>query len=204
MNADITLFTAACTGNPKNNVYPNEARITDKASFAAAVKHDHVCAKYKDDRRYASGFEVSDCVPMDCDNDHSNDPAEWKTPSDVAAAFPGASFYVAYSRNHMKSKDGKAPRPKFHVYFPIERVSDANLYVAMKQQIYDRFPYFDSNAKDAARFLFGSDNGVEFFPQSGISNVFRNGFGNFRRPTDKAVTVSGRSADKCGSCGAGK
>ena len=30
MNADITLFTAACTGSPKNNVYPNETIITDK------------------------------------------------------------------------------------------------------------------------------------------------------------------------------
>ena len=164
MNADITLFTAACTGSPKNNVYPNETIITDKTSFAEAVKHDHVCAKYKDYRRFVGGFEYSNCIPMDCDNDHSDDPAEWKTSADVAAAFPGASFYVAYSRNHMKAKGDKTPRPKFHVYFPVERVSDANLYVVMKQQIYDRFPYFDSNAKDAARFLFGSDNGVEFFP----------------------------------------
>lgn len=163
MNADITLYTVTCTGNPKNNVYPNVKRVTDKASFAEAVRFDHVCAKYKADRRYAGGFEYSDCIPMDCDNDHSEIEAEWKTPADVAAAFPGASFYVAYSRNHMKTKGDKAPRPKFHVYFPIERVSDTNLYVAMKQQIYDRFPYFDSNAKDAARFLFGSDNGVEFF-----------------------------------------
>ena len=164
MNADITLFTAACTGSPKNNVYPNETIITDKTSFAKAVKHDYVCAKYKDYRRFVGGFEYSNCIPMDCDNDHSDDPAEWKTSADVAAAFPGASFYVAYSRNHMKAKGDKTPRPKFHVYFPVERVSDANLYVVMKQQIYDRFPYFDSNAKDAARFLFGSDNGVEFFP----------------------------------------
>ena len=54
MNADITLFTAACTGSPKNNVYPNETIITDKTSFAEAVKHDHVCAKYKDYRRFVA------------------------------------------------------------------------------------------------------------------------------------------------------
>ena len=54
MNADITLFTAACTGSPKNNVYPSETIITDKTSFAEAVKHDHVCAKYKDYRRFGA------------------------------------------------------------------------------------------------------------------------------------------------------
>ncbi len=34
----------------------------------------------------------------------------------------------------------------------------------MKQQSLKRFPEFDANAVDAARFYFGSDNGVDFFP----------------------------------------
>ena len=34
----------------------------------------------------------------------------------------------------------------------------------MKQQILKCFPWFDANAADAARFYFGSGNGVDFFP----------------------------------------
>ena len=93
---------------------------------------------------------------MDCDNDHSENPAEWKTPDDVAAAFPQAAFMIAYSRNHMKEKNGKPARPKFHVYFPINAVTDAKQYVAIKEKLLREFPWFDANAKDAARFFFGT------------------------------------------------
>ena len=161
---ELTLYTAATSGNAKNTVYPTVAHITDVDAFRAAIAFDHVCAKYKGNRRSEANFEYSDCIAMDCDNDHSEDPAAWKSPADVAAEFPDAEFYVAYSRNHMKEKNGRAARPKFHVYFPVKRVTDAKRYAAMKQQILKRFPWFDANAADAARFYFGSDNGVDFFP----------------------------------------
>ena len=45
---------------------------------------------------------------MDCDNDHSENPAAWKAPADVADEFPNAEFYVADSRNNMKEKNGRA------------------------------------------------------------------------------------------------
>jgi P4 family phage/plasmid primase-like protien len=56
----------------------------------------------------------------------------------------------------MKPKNGKAARPRFHVYFPIHVISDADAYAALKRKIYDAFPFFDGNALDAARFLYGS------------------------------------------------
>ena len=160
----FSLCRADSSGNPRNTVYPISADINGIDDFRDAVRYDHVCAKYKGNRRSEANFEYSDCIAMDCDNDHSEDPTAWKTPADVAAAFPDAEFYVAYSRNHMKEKNGKAARPKFHAYFPIERVTDAKQYAAMKQQILKRFPWFDANAVDAARFYFGSDNGTNFFP----------------------------------------
>lgn len=33
----FTLFTAGCTGNNKNSVYPNKMVITDEAEFQKAV-----------------------------------------------------------------------------------------------------------------------------------------------------------------------
>ncbi len=160
----FSLYRADSSGNPKNTGYPICESISGIDDFCNAVRYDHVCAKYKNNRRSEANFEYSDCIAMDCDNDHSDDPKAWKTPADVTAAFPDAEFYAAYSRNHLKEKNGKTARPKFHVYFPITPVSDAKLYVAMKQQILERFPQFDANAADAARFYFGSDNGVEYFP----------------------------------------
>jgi putative DNA primase/helicase len=54
----------------------------------------------------------------------------------------------------MKEKHGKAARPKFHVLFPIDRVTDARLYADMKKMVSGIFPYFDTQALDAARFFF--------------------------------------------------
>ena len=80
----------------------------------------------------------------------------------MKAVFPDVAFGVGYSRNHMKEKNGKAARPKFHVYFPIRPVTDAKQYTAMKQQILQRFPWFDGNTVDADRFYFGSANSGAF------------------------------------------
>ena len=153
---EFTLFRNGGTGNAKNTVYPIKTVISDPEALSFALQYDHVCAKYKGDRRSEANFELSDVIPMDCDNDHSEDPAEWKTPEDVQKAFPGVAFGVGYSRNHMKEKSGRVPRPKFHVYFPVRPVTDSKRYAALKQQILNRFPWFDSNAVDAARFYFGS------------------------------------------------
>ena len=153
----FTIYTANCSGNAKNCIYPTEVEVKDIASLERAMQHDHVCAMYRDHKRSAAGFEWSDCIPMDCDNDHSEDPAQWKQPKDVRAAFPDVTFAVCYSRNHMKEKNGRAARPKFHCYFPINKVTDSKVYTAMKHQIQKQFPWFDANALDAARFYFGTE-----------------------------------------------
>lgn len=71
-------------------------------------------------------------------------------------AFPGVSFAIHYSRFHNREKNGKAARPKFHVLFPIDYVVDATLYSDMKKLVNSIFPYFDTQALDAARFFFGT------------------------------------------------
>ena len=154
----FTIHTANCTGNAKNCIYPTEVEVKDIASLERAMQYDHVCAMYHEHKRSAASFEWSDCIPMDCDNDHSEDPAQWKQPEDVVAAFPNVTFAVCYSRNHMKEKNGHAARPKFHCYFPVGRVADSKVYTAMKHQIQKQFPWFDANALDAARFYFGTEH----------------------------------------------
>ncbi|MDC7301879.1 phage/plasmid primase, P4 family [Agathobacter ruminis] len=155
----ITMFTADCTGQAANCSYPNRRMVTTPEEMQEAVRFDHVCAEYKGNYRSIGNFARSDVVVMDIDNDHTEDPAEWITPEKLDQMLPDISYVIAFSRNHMKVKDGKAARPKFHVYFQITETSDAGWYAALKKGIKKRFDFFDGNALDAARFIFGSDAG---------------------------------------------
>lgn len=160
----FTLYRSNCLEVPENCTYPHKVEVTGKDSLIEAVKHDYVCAEYQGNYRSNDNFIGSDCLPVDCDNDHSDDPEEWVYPSDVATAFPGVAFAVHYSRNHMKAKGGKAARPKFHVFFAIDRVTEPGQYSEMKKLVNTIFPYFDTKALDAARFFFGTkEPEVELF-----------------------------------------
>lgn len=161
----FTLYSADYIGAPGNCYYPHKIEVTDSAAFAEAVSCDYVCAEYMNHYRNGDNFIGSDCLPVDCDNDHSENPEGWVTPEDVRAAFPGITFAVHYSRSNMREKNGKAPRPKFHVLFPIAYMTDASAYSEMKKLVNAIFPYFDTKALDAARFFFGTANPeVELYP----------------------------------------
>lgn len=161
---NFTVYSADCVGNSGNCLYPNKNIVTDKESFIAATKMDHVTAKYKGNYRSKDNFESSDCIPLDCDNDHSENPEDWLTPFDIALSIPGVVFVASYSRHHNLPKGDKSARPRFHVFFPIPKVTDGEEYAAMKRKIADAFPYYDTNALDSARFLYGNDSdAVEFY-----------------------------------------
>ena len=94
---NFTVYSADCVGNSGNCLYPNKNVVTDKESFIAATKMDHVTAKYKGNYRSKDNFESSDCIPLDCDNDHSENPDDWLTPFDIALSIPGVVFAASYS-----------------------------------------------------------------------------------------------------------
>jgi putative DNA primase/helicase len=161
----FTLYTANCTGNLQNCLYPNKVVVQDKDSFVEAIRFDHVSAEYKDNYRSNTNFIKADNIVLDCDNDHSDDPKDWVSAADVAMAFPGVSYAIAYSRNHLREKANKSPRPRFHVYFTTPTITDQAEYTDLKQEVAATFPFFDTNALDSARFIFGSDKGeVEISP----------------------------------------
>lgn len=161
----FTLFRADYIGSPNNCSYPNRVEVTDAEALLTAVARDYVCAEYRNNYRNGDNFIGSDCLPVDCDNDHSENPAEWVSPEDVRAVFPNVGFAVHYSRSHMREKNGKPARPKFHVLFPIDYMTDPTAYSEMKKLVNSIFPYFDTQALDAARFFFGTNSPkVEFFP----------------------------------------
>lgn len=152
----MKLYVSDQAGQPGNCIYPYLVEVTEISSLLFAVSMDYVCAEYKDNYRATKNFIRSNCVGMDLDNDHSDNPDEWKTVEDVKKAFPNVRFAVHYSRNHMRGKDGKSARPKFHVLFPTEEIRNADDYVAMKRNCLEVFPYFDKRALDSGRFFFGT------------------------------------------------
>lgn len=154
----FTVYHSDFIGNPGNCSYPHKVEITNSMSLAAAVGRDYVCAEYKNNYRNGDNFIGSDCLPVDCDNDHSENPQDWVLPADVMETFPGVTFAVHYSRSNMREKNGKPARPKFHVLFPIDHVTDAACYSDMKKLVNAIFPYFDTKALDAARFFFGTNS----------------------------------------------
>ena len=94
---------------------------------------------------------------MDCDNDHTEDPAAWITPEALAEEFDSVPYAITFSRHHMKEKNGKAPWPKFHIYFEVPEITDPDAYAALKETIQKMYPFFDDNALDAGRFIYGSE-----------------------------------------------
>ena len=151
----FTMYTADCRENQYNTVYPHRHVIHDADDLRRAVCRDQVFAEYRNHHRGNEFFIVSDCLPFDCDNDHSDKPEEWKTPADVATAFPGVAFYAVYSRHHMTEKGKYSPRPRFHILFPIDEIRDKEEYRQLKESVIAYFPYFDVGAKDSARFFYG-------------------------------------------------
>ncbi|MDO4634291.1 MAG: phage/plasmid primase, P4 family, partial [Eubacteriales bacterium] len=98
-------------------------------------------------------------LPMDCDNDHSDAPEEWVTPEKMAAEteFGDISFAAYPSKSNLLPKGNKSPRPRNHYLFVIENCTDADTYADLKRKIQEKYPFFDPNALDSARFLFGNE-----------------------------------------------
>ena len=153
----LVLCLANSSGDKKNCLYPNRVEASSAEEMVKAVSFDHVCAEYDKNYRSISNFRKSNVVVMDCDNDHSDNPADWITPESLDDLMPDIAYAVAPSRHNMLPKDGKSARPRFHVYFLIEETTDADYYTALKTAIHKAYPFFDGNALDAARFIFGAD-----------------------------------------------
>ena len=154
---NMTFYLSNGRGNAKNCIYPKKCVVDNEDDCLEVMAFDHVCGKFADFRRSGENFLSSDVEVMDCDNDHSDDPADWIYPSDLERLLgKDVAFFAVPSRNNGKPKDGKSARPRFHVYFPHDLITDRENCAALKRAIQQKFPFFDSHALDAARFIFGN------------------------------------------------
>ena len=84
----FTLYCANCTGIESNCSYPNPVEISDLDALRTAAAHDYVVAQFRNSYRNTANFMSANCLCKDCDNDHSDDPADWVTPEHVRNASP--------------------------------------------------------------------------------------------------------------------
>ena len=160
----MTLFAAKCRGNKENTRYPHKVVVTCADDLKRAAAYDHVCAEYTGNQRSKDNFQKADNSPFDVDNDHSDNPDDWILPEHVQGMFPGVPFYAVPSRHHMKLKKNKSARPRYHYYLLTGTITDRAEYEHIKQKAFAVCPYFDDNALDAGRFLYGvEDAQAEFY-----------------------------------------
>lgn len=121
----FTIYGADVTGVETNCLYPHQFEVQDPEQLAAALAMDNVACAFKGSYRHTDNILSANCIVMDYDNDHTENPEEMLTPEKIAAMWPDAQVAIAPGRNNMKVKNGKSPRPKGHVLFPIRETSDA-------------------------------------------------------------------------------
>ena len=155
---ELTLYTSNVRGLASNTKYNSKITINDIESLKKALSFDYVPVLFKDYTRSIANFISSNCIIVDCDNDHSDKPEDWIDLVKLMEHFPNVRFYIHYSRHHMKCKDDKSPRPRFHIIFFCNEITDEKVYSSLKKDIYNYFPYIDNNALDSARLFFGTEN----------------------------------------------
>ena len=156
----VTLSVAEGTRQKASNkIYSSQVEVDSLEALKHAVQFDHVAGTFRNNERSNSNFIKADCVMMDCDNEHTDNSADWLTPETLAARLPDVAFALVYSKSHMKPKDTSSPRPRFHVYFPLSvAVNEAHSIRELKEALLVLVPEFDHAAKDAARFFFGVEH----------------------------------------------
>lgn len=152
----LTVYCAEQCGNPKNCLYPNSGTSNNPGELKRLFRNDHTLIRFKNNYRCIDNFAEAVVAVLDNDNDHSDDPQDWVTIEDIPKLFPDVPCVVSTSRNHMKQKGTRSPRPRYHVALPIDPITRPEVYTALMQRVQAMFSFFDGKALDAGRFFFGN------------------------------------------------
>lgn len=121
----ITLYPSNVRGFASNTKYNHKITITNIENLLRrALSVDYVPVANTDNTMSSKKIISSNCIIVDLDNEHSDNDAVFIDINKVKEAFPDVMFYVHYSRNSMKPKNGKSPRPKFHIIFFCNEITD--------------------------------------------------------------------------------
>lgn len=161
----MTLYGSDYRENAKNVIYNRVYQIRSAEDLTRALRRDHMAGQMVNNYRNIDNFMGADCIMVDVDNTHTEDPDKWKTADDIAEALP-VNYYLVRSRNYMRPKSKKdkktgytitsEPREKWHLYFPLAKpITRRAEHEQIITNILALFPYIDPAAMDPARFFFG-------------------------------------------------
>lgn len=163
---DFTPFSAyrSTAYQDKTNVrFPVQMTVKTLDDLKILRQTDHTTNAFNGTACKAN-WTGTDCLFLDVDNSATDDPSLWINPQDVMTAFPDVECAIIPSRNHMVEKNGQAPRPKFHCYFPLkDTLTDRQQRDDLTAAIVSHWTYptgdlvFDDGAMDSARKVFGAD-----------------------------------------------
>lgn len=140
-------------------------------SLKSELSYDHTFIQFKGNHRSLDNFESISVITVDCDNDHSENEDNWYTVDDIHAKYSDVKHIIVTSRNHMKQKGNKTPRPRFHIIFWVgATLYSPKEYTKLITHIQSDLPIYDSNALDAARFFFANLD-TEVFVHNGTCNL---------------------------------
>ena len=155
-NLVLTVYYARHCGNAQNCKYSYSGIGSTPEELKKLFRYDHTFIRFKNNYRSKENFLEATIAALDNDNDHSDDPAEWIPMNAIPGLFPGIPCVISTSRHHMKQKGNRSPRPRYHVAFQIDALTDPAEYAALLSRVQALFPFFDANALDAGRFFFGN------------------------------------------------
>ena len=172
-NLVLTVHHSNQCGNAKNCRYPYSGTSDRPEELRVLFSHDHTFIDFKDNYRCVDNFIQATVAAFDNDNDNSENPEDWVDITDIPKLFPNVPCVISTSRHHMKQKENKGPRPRYHVAFLINAIKSPEEYSAFLVKVQQMFPFFDKKALDAARFYFGNpDAEVYVFPGSKTLDEF--------------------------------
>lgn len=152
----ITLYVSVGSQcNSEQTNFPGIRECHSIYDFLHATIYDYTNIRFQNGRRKSDNFVEADCLVGDVDNTHSDNPNDWVEPCDVAERLHGVPLFAQYSRNHLKVKNGKSARPKFHFVVPIQHVNNTTDYNLQWRLLKAVVPEIDPATKDCARFTFG-------------------------------------------------
>lgn len=155
-NLVLTVHHSNQCGNAQNCKYPYSGIGSTPEELKKLFCYDHTFIRFKNNYRSKENFLEATIAALDNDNDHSDDPTEWIPMEAIPGLFPGIPCVISTSRHHMKQKGDRSPRPRYHVAFKIDALTDPAEYVAFLSRVQALFPFFDAKALDAGRFFFGN------------------------------------------------
>ncbi len=165
----------------------------DTKALSEAVEFDNCTACYKNGYKKSDNFISADCILADIDNDFTDTPSEWITHNNIIQALPNVKFYYYPSRNNMKPKNEKTPRPKEHFIFPIDEVSTLDEYTSIMKKLITSFDYlhFDKAVSGGAQLNFGVEEPNVNFVNGEINlSDFLNNHTSSNEPHNKNVITT--------------